>query len=272
MFGGLSLERIKIATFNVNSVKSRLPVIDAWLKNENAPDIICFQETKCRDEEFPKAFFEERGYFCTFKGMKSYNGVAVVSKAAPNEFEFGLCDDGEYEKQESENARVVRVRFGDFTVLNTYIPQGKSIDNPDYPYKLRFFGRLGRLLEKKCMPTQKVVWVGDLNVAPTDIDVTNPGNKKDHVCFHKDVKKALLDVMEWGLTDIFREHLPQVGEYTFWDYRVKDALTRNIGWRIDHILGTKSVSECCLSVKVEKYLRAMERPSDHTAVTAEFEF
>ena len=260
-----------IVTFNVNSVKSRLPILDVWLSSENAPDILCLQETKCRDEDFPAAFFEDKGYHCVFKGMKSYNGVAVVSRAEPDEFEFGLCDEGEEGREESENARVARVRFGGLTVLNTYIPQGKEIDNPDYLYKLRFIGRVKRLLERKCSSSDKVVWLGDLNVAPTDIDVTNPKNKKDHVCFHEDVKEALAQAMSWGLVDIFREHLPGEGQYTFWDYRVKDSLSRNIGWRIDHILGTECAAELCKGVRVERGLRAMDRPSDHTAVVGTFE-
>ena len=156
-------------------------------------------------------------------------------------------------------------------MLNTYIPQGKEIDNPDYLYKLRFIGRVKRLLERKCSSSDKVVWLGDLNVAPTDIDVTNPKNKKDHVCFHEDVKEALARAMSWGLVDIFREHLPGEGQYTFWDYRVKDSLSRNIGWRIDHILGTESAAELCKGVRVERGLRAMDRPSDHTAVVGTFE-
>ncbi|MEG1603374.1 MAG: exodeoxyribonuclease III [Cloacibacillus sp.] len=265
------MQRIKIATFNVNSVKSRLPILDIWLSSEGAPDVICLQETKCQDAEFPFAFFEERGYHCVFCGMKSYNGVAVISKEKADEAAFGLGE-AEEGREESEKARVALVRFGDVTVLNTYIPQGKEIDHPDYQYKLRFIARVRALLEAKCSPEDKVVWVGDLNVAPTDIDVANPKNKKDHVCFHEDVKAALKEAMEWGLVDIFRERLPQEGEYTFWDYRVKDALTRNIGWRIDHILGTQSASSCCTGVHVERSLRAMERPSDHTAVVGIFEF
>ncbi|MDO4560214.1 MAG: exodeoxyribonuclease III [bacterium] len=265
------MPKTDIATFNVNSVKSRLPILETWLSSENAPDILCLQETKCRDEEFPAAFFEEKGYHCVFKGMKSYNGVAVVSRARPDECEFGLGDEGEEGRDESEQARVALVRFGELTVLNTYIPQGKEIDNPDYPYKLRFLGRVRGLLERKCRPSDKVVWLGDLNVAPSAIDVTNPKNKKDHVCFHQDVKEALSRAMEWGLVDIFREHLPGEGEYTFWDYRVKDSLARNIGWRIDHILGTQSAAALCTGVRVERALRAMERPSDHTAVVGAFE-
>ena len=262
---------LKIATFNVNSVKSRIPVLAEWFDSEGAPDILCLQETKCVDEEFPRYFFEDYYKSCCVSGMKSYNGVAILSKKEPDEISFGLGDAGEEGREESERARVAFARFGKLYVLNTYIPQGKEIDHPDYAYKLRFIARVRGLLERRCTPEDVVVWVGDLNVAPTDIDVTNPKNKKNHVCFHEDVRRALAGAMEWGLVDIFREHLPEAGEYTFWDYRIKDSLSRNIGWRIDHILGTKSAAALCRSVHVERSLRAKEKPSDHTAVVAEFD-
>lgn len=261
-----------IATFNVNSVKSRLPILDSWLAGQGAPDVLCLQETKCQDAEFPSAFFEEHGYVCSFRGMKSYNGVAIVSKTAPKSVSFGLGDEQEPERAESEAARVALAKFDSFTLLNTYIPQGKELDNPDYPYKLHFIARVRNLLERECSQEENVVWVGDLNVALTDIDVTNPKTKRDHVCFHQSVKDALTNAMDWGLEDIFREHLPGEGHFTFWDYRVRDSLNRNIGWRIDHILGTKSAAALCRGVRVERELRAMERPSDHTAVVADFEF
>lgn len=263
---------LKIATFNVNSVKSRIPVLIQWFETKGAPDILCLQETKCVDEDFPAYFFEDYFDFCNYRGMKSYNGVAVMSKRAPDEVSFGLGDEGEAGREESEAARVAFARFGKLFVLNTYIPQGKDIEHPDYAYKLRFIARVRDLLERRCTPDDLVVWVGDLNVAPSEIDVANPKNKKNHVCFHEDVKRALASAMEWGLVDIFREHLPNEGEYTFWDYRIKDSLARNIGWRIDHVLGTKSAAALCRSVSVERELRAAAKPSDHTAVVAEFDY
>lgn len=263
---------IRISTFNVNSVKSRFPILDVWLESDAAPDILCLQETKCQDADFPKDFFEAHGYKSHFKGMKSYNGVAIISKMEPDEISFGFGD-GEQEpmREESENARVACARFGEINIINSYVPQGKELDNPDYPYKLAFLGRIRKMLERGYKPTDKVLWLGDLNVAPTDLDVTNPKTKKDHVCFHTSVKEALANVTEWGLTDIFRAHRPDAGEFTFWDYRVKNSLERNIGWRIDHLLGTRPLAETCRSVTVARDLRAMERPSDHTAVTGEFE-
>ncbi|MDO9545077.1 MAG: exodeoxyribonuclease III [Synergistaceae bacterium] len=263
---------INIGTFNVNSVKSRIPVLEHFLTSGGAPDILCLQETKCRDEEFPRDFFKGLGYHCLYKGMKSYNGVAVVSKIEPDEVSFGLNDGAaDPEREESENARVILARFGDLIILNTYIPQGKEIDNPDYLYKLKFFHRVRNLFERNFTPKDKLLWLGDLNVAPTELDVANPKNKTNHVCFHSDVKDAFAGVMSWGFVDIFRKHLPGDGEYSFWDYRIKDALSRNIGWRIDHIVGTEVMAEASGKVWVERSLRAMERPSDHTAVIGSFE-
>lgn len=266
------MPQLKVATFNVNSVRTRLPVLEKWLTSSKAPDIICLQETKSQDVNFPVDFFTSLGYKAFFKGMKSYNGVAIISKTTPEKVVFGL-DDGNFTDEaaeESENARVVRASFGEINIVNTYIPQGKSIDHADYPYKLAFLARVRDLFEREYKPTDKVLWLGDLNVAPKDIDVTNPKTKKTHVCFHEDVKEALKNVMSWGMVDIFRLHLPDAGEFTYWDYRVKDSLTRNIGWRIDHILGTASMAALCTAVEVKRELRAMERPSDHTAVVASF--
>ncbi len=127
------------------------------------------------------------------------------------------------------------------------------------------------LFERNFTPKDKLLWLGDLNVAPSELDVANPKNKTNHVCFHSDVKDAFAGVMSWGFVDIFRKHLPGDGEYSFWDYRIKDALSRNIGWRIDHIVGTEVMAEASRKVWVERSLRAMERPSDHTAVVSSFE-
>lgn len=263
---------LKIGTFNVNSVKSRLPLLEHFLAGESAPEILCLQETKCTDANFPAEAFEKLGYDVIFRGMKSYNGVAVLSKKTPEEYFFGLGD-GETEGYlaECEESRVVRAKFGDLHILNTYVPQGKEIDHPDYAYKLRFFERLGKLLEREYSPADKVLWLGDLNVAPADIDVTHPENKKNHVCFHRDVKEAFEKVKAWGLGDIFRKYRPDAGEFSFWDYRVPKALERNIGWRIDHLLGTEAMIRASRDAWTERGLRAMERPSDHTAVMASFE-
>jgi len=256
----------RIATFNVNSVRSRLPVLERWL-HDNKADCLCLQETKVEDQSFPASFFEEMGYSVIFRGEKSYNGVAIASLTPPDDFGFGLGD-GE---EPSGETRVAWCRIGGRTVVNSYVPQGKSIDHPDYPMKLRFLERLGDLLLSLGAPKSPVVLVGDLNVAPTDIDVTHPENKRDHVCFHTGARKAFEKLCSKGLVDLFRRHRPGSGEFTFWDYRVKDALERNIGWRIDHILATPPAAEGSLDCFCDRRPRSWEKPSDHSVVVAEFE-
>ncbi|MDO9508648.1 MAG: exodeoxyribonuclease III [Thermovirgaceae bacterium] len=257
--------RIKVATFNVNSVRSRLSVLERWL-HDNKVDIICLQETKVEDQDFPEAFFSDLGYSVAYSGQKSYNGVAVASLVPPDEVFFGFGD-GE---EPGAETRLARCRFGDLNVLNAYVPQGKEIGNPDYPMKLRFFDRLGNLIRSLGGPDVRLILVGDLNVAPTDIDVTHPENKRDHVCFHVDARNAFEKLCSIGLADVFRKHRPGEGEFTFWDYRVKDALERNIGWRIDHILATPAAAEGSLDCFCDKKPRSWEKPSDHSVVVAEF--
>ncbi len=265
-----NLENFSVATFNVNSVRSRLHILEPWLKSSDSPTILCLQETKCQDSEFPQNFFENLGYNAYFKGMKSYNGVAVLSKIKADNMLLGLPEVEDEAKVESEACRVIRVTFGDITIMNTYIPQGKDITHADYPYKIRFFERIYKMLQGYYSPEQNIIWVGDINVARTEFDIAQPKGKKDNVCFHIDVRNAFENVIDWGFTDLFRKFLPEPGNFTFWDYRVKNSLERNIGWRIDHILATSKISNRAKNLLVEKRFRALERPSDHTAVVAYF--
>jgi len=260
------VSRMKIATFNVNSVRSRLHVLERWL-NDNKVDILCLQETKVEDVSFPKDFFNGMGYHVAFSGQKSYNGVAVASLAEPDET---LCGFGDMEEPEAPT-RLMACRFGPVHVVNAYVPQGKSIDHPDYAMKLRFFERLGALFHKKSMLDGPMVLVGDLNVAPEKIDVTHPERKNSHVCFHEDVRRSFRELESLGLTDVFRKHRPGEGEFTFWDYRVKDSLVRNIGWRIDHVLATDPLALRSVDCYADREPRSWEKPSDHTVVVAEFD-
>lgn len=262
------MHTMKIATFNVNSIKTRLPIIESFMSGELAPDVVCFQETKCQDHDFPVEFFEGLGYRTVFRGMKSYNGVAIASRVAPDSAAFGF-DDGEDSEQDC--ARLVTASFGALNIVCAYVPQGKSMELPDFQYKLKFFKRLRNLFEKRFKPSDMMLFTGDMNVAPLDMDVTNPDNKRDHVCFCDEIKDAFAELNSWGLTDVFRKHRPEPGEFSFWDYRVKDALVRNIGWRIDHILATEALAARSTDAYVVRELRAMERPSDHTAVVGVFD-
>lgn len=262
------MSELKIATFNVNSLKARLPIIEHLLRSENAPDILCLQETKCQDKDFPKEFFGEIGYHSAFCGMKSYNGVAIVSKVLPDEISFGF---GDGEDGEQDCARLAIAGFGRVDIVCSYVPQGKTMDSPDFQYKLRFLARIRELLARRFDQAKKLLWTGDINVAPLDMDVTHPENKRDHVCVCREVRDALSNVLSWGLHDVFRKHRPGEGAFTFWDYRVPNALERNIGWRIDHLFATEALTGASKDVSVRKDLRAMERPSDHTAVVGTFD-
>src|SRR5258706_7206577 len=159
---------MKLATFNANSIRVRQNAILGWLKTQE-PDILCVQETKVQDHEFPKVPFEEAGYGVHFRGMKSYNGVAILSREKPQSVTLGLGGE-----TDADEPRLAHARFKDFSVINTYIPQGYLIESPKYAYKLEWFTRLRRYFEKNFSPKDPVIWCGDLNVAPRDIDVHHP--------------------------------------------------------------------------------------------------
>ena len=260
------MARLSVATYNVNSVRSRIPSLTRWL-NDNRVDLLCLQETKVQDSEFDPAPFHDLGYRVVFRGRKATAGVAIASLEPLEDVRTGFGDGHEPD----DGPRLIRGRLGGVTVVNTYVPQGKSLDHPDYAYKLRFFERMRALFEREASPDAGLVWVGDLNVAPTDSDVTHPENKRDHVCFHEDVKAAFEAVKRWGLVDVFRRHKPGEGEFSFFDYRVKDSLARNIGWRIDHVLATGPLAESSVDAWVDRLPRSWDKPSDHTPVVAVFD-
>jgi exodeoxyribonuclease-3 len=256
---------MKIATFNVNSIRSRLDIILTWLK-EHQPDVLCIQETKVQDKDFPGLAFVDAGYDVVFRGEKSYNGVALISRVKPQRVKFGL-DDG----KPPDETRLVSARIGPIHVVNTYVPQGRSIDHEMYKYKLQWFKRLKAWFDRHFTTRSKLVWVGDLNIAPTPADVHNPEDQADHVCFHKDVQKAFADTLSWGFVDVFRKHHPEPGQFSFFDYRTVNAAKRGMGWRVDHILATPALAKKCTNAFIDLEPRLQPKPSDHTPVVAEFD-
>lgn len=255
---------MKIATFNINSVRIRLNDLITWMKKDNI-DIIGLQETKAQDKDFPLETFTDAGYHAVYKGEKGKNGVALISKTKAENISFGLDDIG----AEGE-ARLIKADYGDITVINTYVPQGREVDTDYFHYKLSWLRGMRGYLEKHCDAGKKVIWLGDLNVAIDDKDVYDPDRLRGRVCFHPDEQDALKYSMAWGFTDLFRKHIPDGGKYTFWDYRVADALKRGIGWRIDYVLATESLAEKSLDAYVVTDLREKERPSDHTPLVTVF--
>lgn len=256
---------MKIATFNVNSIRSRMGILLDWL-SENRPDVVCLQETKVVDAEFPLAPIRDAGYHAAYRGEKSYNGVAILSLAEPSVVRFGLDDGGP-----ADETRLVCVTVGSVHVVNTYVPQGREIDHPMYRYKIEWFDRLAKYFDRHFTPRQQVVWAGDLNIAPQAMDIHNSEQQADHVCYHVDVRSAFARTMEWGFVDVFRKHHPEPGCYTFFDYRQRDAVGRNLGWRIDHILATRPLAAKSAGAVIDLAPRLKEKPSDHTVLMAEFD-
>ena len=256
--------QLKIASFNVNSIRARLPIIIPWL-DKNLPDVLAVQETKVQDEDFPTKDFDGIGYNYAFKGQKSYNGVAIFSKGPINNPQFG------FDNEPHDQPRLVRAQIGKLTIVNTYIPQGFSPESEKFEYKLNWFGRLFNYFEKNFAPEDPIIWLGDFNIAPEPIDVYDPSGLLGHVCFHPDVHKVLQKVMEWGFVDVFRMHNAEAGQYTFWDYRMRGSFKRNRGWRLDHIMATESLAQKCSVCWIDKNTRQADRPSDHTPILAEFD-
>jgi exodeoxyribonuclease III len=255
---------MKIATFNVNSLRKRLPIVLEWLAKQK-PDVLCLQETKVQDSEFPLLALAESGYEITYRGMKSYNGVAVLSRIKPELAAYGFDDGGE-----SEDARLMRVVIKGIPIINTYVPQGFEIDSPKYQYKLGWYDRLRKYFQKHVLPNEPAIWCGDMNVAPRPIDVHSPEKHLKHVCYHEDARRAYEQTLAWGFQDVFVKLHPDRQQYTFWDYRAPGSLEANKGWRIDHILATAPLAEKCQRVDVDIEPRRAKDPSDHTFLWAEF--
>lgn len=253
-----------IATFNANSLRSRLPVVLPWLE-ANQPDILAIQETKVQDVDFPLEAFDSTGYRVIYRGQKKYNGVAILSKEPPTEIVSHLPQDS------TGQARFLKAKVGPVTILNTYVPQGMAVDSEKFHYKLDWFRWLRDYMEDHHNPDEPLLWLGDLNVARTDIDVHSPKRLWGHVCFCEPVQKALENVMDWGLTDVFRTFHPEPEQYTFWDYRSPNALERNRGWRLDYIMATEKLTRSCKRCWIDKEPRGWEKPSDHTFLVAEFD-
>lgn len=259
------MQLFKVATFNVNSLRSRLHLVLPWLE-KHRPQVLCMQETKVPDDGFPVEEFERIGYYVVFRGQRGRNGVAIASLDEPQEVSFGLDDGGP-----ADEDRLIRGTFSGVAVVNTYVPQGQSPDSPMFPYKLEWFRRLREFFSRHYSPDQLLLWCGDLNVAPEEIDVHNPKRLLGHVCFRPEVWEAFERVKQWGFVDVFRKHHPgEAGQYTFFDYRVPRAVERGLGWRVDHILATRPLAEKSVDCWIDLAPRRATKPSDHTPLVAQF--
>lgn len=257
---------MKVTSFNCNGIRPRLNIVLNWLQKES-PDILCLQETKVQDADFPKQAFENIQYNCVFKGQKTYNGVAILSRIPLDNIQAGFGD-GDV----SEGPRLITGRINNIPIVNTYIPQGNFPLSKQFQYKLNWFERIRSYFAKNFDPNEPLLWVGDFNVAPEPIDVYDPDKLLGEIGYHPAEHEALQKVKAWGFEDVFRRHQQASEQYTFWDYRVPNAVARKMGWRVDHIWATRCLAEQSVKAWVDIGPRLLEKPSDHTFIIAEFDF
>jgi exodeoxyribonuclease III len=255
---------MKIATFNANSIRTRIEIISDWIKAEQ-PDILCLQETKVQDKEFPADVFMDLGYQVIFKGQKTYNGVAIISRHPVTDVRLSL------KGAEDEQARFVSAFIANVHVINVYVPQGFAPGTEKFLYKLGWLQDLLTYIKGNYNKGMPIITAGDFNVALEPIDVYDPEGMKGEVGFHPDEQSMIKRFIEWGFADIFRLHHKEGGYYTFWDYRIPNGFKRNMGWRIDYIFATQQLAQRSTSVWIDKGPRAREKPSDHTFLIAEFD-
>lgn len=254
---------MKVATWNVNSVRARLPRVLEWL-DARRPDVVCLQETKVEDDSFPLAEITEAGYHAVVHGQKTYNGVAVLAREEPTEIVRGLPGDGPEEER-----RLVAARVDGVWIIDVYAPNGGDLGLPKYDYKLAWYARLRAFLDDRFDPAGEVLLCGDMNVAPDDRDVWDPEHWRGKILCSDAERQALAAVVGWGFDDTLRLHHDEGGIYTWWDYRM-GAFHRGWGLRIDHVYTTSPLSARCLSVEVDRDFRKGPKPSDHAPVIATF--
>ena len=252
---------MKLATWNVNSLKVRLPHVVDWLTSAQ-PDVLCLQETKLEDKNFPLAEIEALGYRAAFSGQKTYNGVALISKLEAIDIVNAIPN------FEDEQKRVLAATFDGVRVICVYVPNGQSLDSDKYQYKLKWLAALRDWLADEIKRHPKVALLGDYNVAPDDRDVHDPKAWEGNVLVSEPERAAFRAFLALGLKDSFRLFEQPEKIYSWWDYRMM-AFRRNHGMRIDHILLSDALAPSCTSCVIDKAPRKLERPSDHTPVIAE---
>jgi exodeoxyribonuclease-3 len=256
---------MRIATWNVNSVRSRLDQLTAWL-SRSGPDVLCMQETKVEDDLFPHAALAECGYRTVAFGQKTYNGVAIAAK-------LGLAIEDVKKNLDGDppdaQRRLIAATIEGVRIVDVYVPNGQAVGTPAFAYKLEWLDRLRKDLAAHATPDQPVLVCGDFNVAPADLDVHDPKKWEGSVLCTPEERAALRSLEAWGLVDVFREkHAGEAGLYSWWDYRM-GAFRRNKGLRIDLALATRPLAARCTGAVVDRRPRELEKPSDHAPVIVE---
>ena len=253
---------MKIVSWNINSLRKRQDRLFPWLESAQ-PDVVCLQETKCSDEQFPVLALQAAGYHAVYHGEKSYNGVAILSKKEPAEMRASLCDE-----VDDSQARVIAASIHGIRIYSIYAPNGQAIGSPAYEYKLKWYERLRTCLARE--KDENLMVCGDLNVAPEDVDVHDPDLWRGAIMCSEAERAALRRIQELGFKDTLRLHHPEGGIFSWWDYRML-AFPKNRGLRIDAILASLPLTKKCTASGVDREMRKGKEPSDHAPVWAEFD-
>ena len=261
---------MKIATWNINGIRARIGNLTEWLR-QSGPDIVCLQEIKSVDEQFPRAEIEALGYQVETHGQKGFNGVAILSKLKFDEVNRGLPGD-----EEDDQARFIEGVFsterGVLRVVSLYLPNGNPVtEDRKFGYKLRWMERLERWAEGRVLLEEPLVLAGDYNVIPEPIDARYPEQWVDDALFRPETRQSLRRLAALGFTDAIRSVTDAGGTYTFWDYQA-GAWQKNNGIRIDHLMLSPEATDRLISASVEKDVRAWEKPSDHVPVAIKLDF
>jgi exodeoxyribonuclease-3 len=255
---------VKVATWNVNSIRARHDAVLSWVARVE-PDVLCLQETKVEDDDFPTDELLRLGYAVAMAGQKTYNGVAIASRLPMSDIALGLIDE-----PDPREKRLIRATIGGVRVYSAYIPNGKSPLSPSFREKLSFLARLKQTVNSETPPDQPLLVCGDFNIAPDDRDVFDPVVMRGQLHFHPHEHRALADFVGVGLVDVFRLHNHDGDLFSWWDYRASSFI-RNQGLRIDLIFATRKLAEHCTSAELDIAPRRADKPSDHVPVIATFD-
>jgi len=263
---------MKIATWNVNSIRVRLPQVVEWLEKES-PDVLCLQETKVTDEDFPAEAFRGAGYHAVFAGQKTYNGVATLSRS-PADAVVAMLPGADAATNppgtQTSQKRLLAVTIAGVRVVNVYIPNGEEVGSDKYVYKLSWLDALEKFAAEELRSHPKLVVLGDYNIAPEEADVHDPKLWAGRVLFSDKERDAFRRLVRLGLVDVFRKFGQPEQSFSWWDYRM-NGFKRNLGLRIDHILCSAALAADCCACSIDQEPRRHERPSDHAPVLARFE-
>lgn len=261
---------MQIATWNVNSIRTRLTQVLEWLEANPKIDLLCLQETKVIDADFPLAAFEQLGWHLQIYGQKSYNGVAIAARQPLEQVKVGFSAvlETEIELEIDQQKRAICTTINGITVVNLYVPNGSEVGSEKYLYKLQWLATLKQYLQKLLLQNSRILVCGDFNIALEDIDIHNPKGRENKVMSTDIERAALRTILDLGFSDGFRKFNSEPGHYSWWDYR-SGGFARNRGWRIDHHYLSADLVDRAIACWIDVAPRKNEQPSDHTPVIIE---